>query len=449
VEFERWLTGFHVMPSKLEEGADESRQQLPPAEALAQYRVLPSLRERLSRALSRLPFANTVGRTLGEQSTRAALYTFWLTRTIILVIFILTGQIKVMPDPANSGIADSYLSLRKIPVSRILSEEAQTADANWYMSIAANGYERRAFENSIYHNWAFFPLYPLLLRAASWVTGEFTLTGMLISHLFFFFALILLHKTALAFGLDVEAAGRAIFYLAIFPVSYFFSLPVTESLFLLLTTASFYFAKRERWWIAGLCGALASATRLTGVLLLPTLAVLYWQTYRHFWPPRKSLLAVCLVPAGLFAFMIYLHAITGNALAFKGALAAWGRTTGFFLMPLLRYLRHPFVIIGPWNPHFLNFWADDHACLRVGAAQTAGVRTGLLYAAIGVRRALVRAATIASALCNGGLSDFHGAGDLGTELRRRYACANRFAGALKFDDGTLCRSLLDCDVLRR
>jgi Gpi18-like mannosyltransferase len=298
-----------------------------------------------------------VGRTLGEQSTRAALYTFWLTRTIILVIFILTGQIKVMPDPVNSGTADSYLSLRRIPVSRILTAEAQTADANWYLSIAANGYERRAFENSIYHNWAFFPLYPLLLRAASWVTGEFTLTGMLISHLFFFFALILLHKTALVFELDVEAAGRAIFYLAIFPVSYFFSLPVTESLFLLLTTASFYFAKRERWWIAGLCGALASATRLTGVLLLPTLAVLYWQTYRHFWPPRRSLLAICLVPAGLFGFMIYLYAITGNALAFKGALVAWGRTTGFFLTPLLGYIRHPLDIIGPWNPHFLNFWA--------------------------------------------------------------------------------------------
>ena len=50
-------------------------------------------------------------------------------------------------------------------------------------------------------------------------------TGMVLSHLFFFFALILLHKTALAFELDKDAANRAILYLAIFPVSYFFSLP--------------------------------------------------------------------------------------------------------------------------------------------------------------------------------------------------------------------------------
>jgi Gpi18-like mannosyltransferase len=323
----------------------------------AEHPVVPLLRERLRQSFARLPFSNVVGRTLNEQSTRAALYTFWLTRTIIIVIFILTGQIKVMPDPVNSGTMDSYLSLRRIPVSRILTEEAQTADANWYLTIAASGYEQRAFENTTHHNWAFFPLYPLLLRAAAQLTGEFTLTGMFISHLFFFFALLYLHKTALAFGLDADAASRAIFYLAIFPVSYFFSLPLTESLFLLLTVASFYFAKRERWWVAGLCGALASATRFTGILLLPALAVLYWQTYRDFWPPRKNLLALGLIPAGLFGFMIYLHAITGNALAFKGALAAWGRNTGFFLMPLLGYLRHPFDIIGPWNPHFLNFWA--------------------------------------------------------------------------------------------
>jgi Gpi18-like mannosyltransferase len=197
----------------------------------------------------------------------------------------------------------------------------------------------------------------LLLRAASFLTGEFTLAGMLISSIFFLFALILLHRTALSFGLDIAEADRTIFYLAIYPVSYFFSLPLTESLFLLLSVASFYFAKRERWWVAGVCGALASATRITGILLLPALAILYWQTYRHFWPPRKHLTALALVPLGLLAFMIHLHVITGNALAFKGALAAWGRAPGFFLSPLLGYLRQPWNVVEPWNPHFLNFWA--------------------------------------------------------------------------------------------
>lgn len=319
-------------------------------------------RGRAGEAARQFPLRDRPRRVWCERSVRAALFTFALTRGVVLVIFILTGQIKLAPDPINAGVTDSYLSLQKTPVSRILRQEVQIADANWYTSIAAYGYERRAFENTEHHNWAFFPLYPLVLRVASWLTGELPLTGMLVSHLFFFGALILLHKTALAFGLAAAAADRTIFYLAIFPVSYFFSLPLTESLFLFLTVGSFYFAKRERWWAAALCGALAAATRLTGILLLPALAVLHWQTYRvgggeRWWPPRRSLFALGLIPAGLLSFMAYLYYLTGNALAFKGALAAWGRTTGFFLMPLLRYVRHPLEIVAPWNPHFINFGA--------------------------------------------------------------------------------------------
>jgi len=314
-------------------------------------------REGISRQFARLPLSAVFLRVFGGRSTRAALYTFLLTRSIVFCIFILTGQLKVMPDPLNPGVWNSELSLHRVPVARILSEEVQTADVNWYTTIARFGYEKQTFEDATHHTWAFFPLYPLLWRTVSSVTGELPLTGMLLSNFFFFLALLLLHKAALAFGLDRASADRTLFYLAIFPVSYFFSLPLTESLFLLLTTASFYFGKRERWWLAGLFGALASATRLTGVLLLPALAVLYWQTYRPLWPLRKSFFALLLIPTGLLSFMLYLKVITGNALAFKGALLAWGRTTGFPFSTLLQYLRHPLEIVAPWNPHFLNFWA--------------------------------------------------------------------------------------------
>lgn len=334
---------------------DDSRDgtDAPPTDAPPEIRP-PGRAQQL---LARLPYADVVRRILGGRSTRAAFYVFALSRFIIIALFILTGQLKTGPDPVNPGITDSSLTLRDVPVARILSQQVLTADVNWYAGIAQEGYEKQAFENTKYHNWAFFPLFPLSWRFASLLTGEQPLTGMLLSQLFFFFALVLLHKTALAFGLDFAAADRTIFYLAVFPVSYFFSLPLTESLFLLLTVGSFYFAKREHWWTAGLCGALASATRITGILLLPALAVLYWQTYRQVWPPRKTFFALLLIPTGLLSFMIYLRAITGNALAFKGALSAWGRTSGFFLMPLLHYLRHPWEIVGPWNPHFLNFWA--------------------------------------------------------------------------------------------
>src|SRR6185295_4456315 len=181
-----------------------------------------------------------------------------------------------------------------------------------------------------------------------------------LSHLCFLLALFLLHRLSLLFGMSADDADRSLFYLAFFPTSYFFSIPLPEALLLMLTVASFYFAKSERWWLAGLCGAFASATRTTGVLLLPALAILFWEMYRPLRPLRalrKDGLALLLVPAGLVSFMIYLHVITGNALAFKGAMAAWGRKAGFFFTPLLDYLGHPAEIAAHWDFRLLNFSA--------------------------------------------------------------------------------------------
>jgi hypothetical protein len=55
--------------------------------------------------------------------------------------------------------------------------------------------------------------------------------------------------------------------------------------------------------------------------------------------------------------MIYLHWVTGNAFAFKGAMAAWGRQAGFFFSPLLNYMRHPAEIAAHWDLRLLNFLA--------------------------------------------------------------------------------------------
>jgi len=166
-----------------------------------------------------------------------------------------------------------------------------------------------------------------------------------------------LHRLCLSFGLTADAADRCLSYLAFFPASYFFSLPLPESLFLLLTVGSFYLAKRDQWWLAGLCGAFASATRTSGVLLLPALAILYWQLHRPLRPWRRDILALLVIPVGLVSFMIYLKATTGNLFAFGDAMTAWGREAGFFFQPLLDYLRNPRAIAAHWDFRLLNFLA--------------------------------------------------------------------------------------------
>lgn len=267
---------------------------------------------------------------------------------------------------SGDTVRDMSLSLRKIPVARILRETAQAADFNWYQSVAQNGYEKIPFTAASPHNWAFFPLFPLILRLGSYLTGDFAITGMVLSHFFFLLGLIFVHKAALAFGFSKTLADRGLFYLAIFPTSYFYSLPLTESLFLFLTAGCFYNARRGRWWMAGALGGLASATRVTGVLLLPALLVLYWETYGDDWRSKAAwrtaimrweALSLCLVPTGIVGFMIYLKAITGDALAFKHILVTWGRGTGIFLITLFEYLRNPLLIAVPWDFRIVNFVA--------------------------------------------------------------------------------------------
>jgi Gpi18-like mannosyltransferase len=207
-------------------------------------------------------------------------------------------------------------------------------------------------ENARSRQFAFFPLHPLLLWLLSHVTKDVMLWGAALSNLFLFIGLLLLHKLTLLFGYDQQIARRTIFYTATFPVSYFFSVPLTEALFLMLTVASFYAAKREKWWAAGAIGAFASAARVNGVVLLPALLILSWQQYRSL--QIKKILGLLLVPVGLFAYMFYSWLASGDAWAFRHAVAHWGRKPGFFLTALAKWVVHPHIIIEPWNFNLLN-----------------------------------------------------------------------------------------------
>ncbi|MDQ5845165.1 MAG: hypothetical protein M3539_07705 [Acidobacteriota bacterium] len=297
--------------------------------------------------LRRIPF---------DHSVKEALFVFTISRVIIFAIAVIVGQVAVNTEGKHfyQDILDPVISFDKAPVGRKLRQAMARGDASWYCAVAEDGYEHQPFEVA-QHKWAFFPLYPLTLRLAATITGEYLVTGAVLSNLFFFLAIVLLHKLVGEWGYDTLVADRSIFYLAIYPTSYFFSLSFTESLFLLLTVASFLAARRERWWWASVLGALASATRSGGVLLLPALAVYNLMRYRS-WRPRK-LLPLLLIPLGLVAFMVYLKIITGNAWAFREVQAAWGRQSGFFLTPLLEYLKKPADVAFPWNPMLLNFAA--------------------------------------------------------------------------------------------
>ena len=75
-----------------------------------------------------------------------------------------------------------------------------------------------------------------------------------------------------------QTANRSVFYLSIFPTTLFLFAVYSESLYLLLTVAAFLLAVRGRWGWAGVVVGLAALTRVSGVILLPALAILAWRS---------------------------------------------------------------------------------------------------------------------------------------------------------------------------
>ncbi len=194
-------------------------------------------------------------------------------------------------------------------------------DGGWYLSIAQHGYAHRFSE-------AFFPLYPLLVRIVAGTGMGYVPAGIVLSLVFFSAAAVLLYRLT-ADALGERTALWTVVFLSIAPTSFFFQAVYTESLFLLLSVALFYFARRRQWLAAGVMGLLATLTRSAGVVLVVPLALFYLQSCDWQWRRlRAGLVAVLLVPCGLAIYMAYLWRARGDPLLFSQVEQKWHRRFG-------------------------------------------------------------------------------------------------------------------------
>ena len=154
-------------------------------------------------------------------------------------------------------------------------------DGVHYLTIAKQGYSAQFTQ-------VFFPLYPLLIKFVNLLFPFLNpiIVSLLISNIFFLLCLIMLWKLL---RLDYSIAGIKwmMLFLVFFPMSFFFGSLYTESLFLFLVFAAFYAARQKKWWLAGIFGGLASATRLVGIFLLPAL-LWEWHMYKIKGKNQKS-----------------------------------------------------------------------------------------------------------------------------------------------------------------
>jgi hypothetical protein len=231
------------------------------------------------------------------------------------------------------------------PLSQFISFW-QRWDALWYQHIAEAGY--RANDGST----AFFPLYPVLSRVVSLpLAGNTVLAELIISVASAVGAMWLLRelvardrwwapvKQGTTPKSQVTRHPRklpvpelTVLLTVLFPTGFFLLAPYTESLFLLLTFASFLLARTGRFWAAGCVALLASLARTQGIFLALPIAYEHlrqrgsvpWLRGRAGRPPSFSILAAALPIVGIGAFVLFQTLALGEHHTGVAALAMWG-----------------------------------------------------------------------------------------------------------------------------
>lgn len=211
-------------------------------------------------------------------------------------------------------------------------------DGIHYLSISRYGYA-----GLIGFEQVFFPLYPLLIKSLYLIIPLINslVVGLFLSNIFFLLSFGIFAKL-IRLDYKQKSIKWAILFLIAFPTSFYFGSLYTESLFFLLIISSFYAARRKLWWLAGILGGFASATRFVGIFLLPALI---WEWYQCKINPstdgQKSLSRrqagkiknifcilhspiLYLVPLGLLSYMLYLQLKFGDYLYFWHAQPVFG-----------------------------------------------------------------------------------------------------------------------------
>lgn len=219
-------------------------------------------------------------------------------------------------------------------------------DSEYYISIALAGYDDPASRTqthpvtgqTVSQNYAFFPLYPYVMRVVMWPLRVLALTpiataalaGVIVSALGTLAGLLALWDLARA-TLDETGALRGVFYLLIFPTGFFLAQVYTEGLFIGLAFGALALSRRKQWLWASALAVLAAWTRAHGAALVLPLIVVWWQA-RDALPRNRWLTQGAFALAPLAAYFVWRLSPLGQGweitqiTIFQRGLLDWGKS---------------------------------------------------------------------------------------------------------------------------
>lgn len=268
------------------------------------------------------------GRVKANKWTNGLIFVIamWLLSRLVIV-----GMMQLIA-PLSSPLSENYY-VNPIPLGYVPGSVPQSGwglfahwDGAWYLKIATEGYNyaKNVQLNSLY-SIAFFPLFPLLICGVMTLGFSAEVAGVLVSNLAFLGALLLVYRWVEERH-DINSARWATAVLAWCPYSLYGTAIYTEGLFLLVTTASLRAFEKGQYVWAALWGAMATATRVTGVMLVPTYVFVALRERR----PAIAYATALVTGLGLLLFIIYCAVSFGDPLAFIHVQRGWRETVGGF-----------------------------------------------------------------------------------------------------------------------
>ncbi len=196
-------------------------------------------------------------------------------------------------------------------------------DSTFYEQIATVGYERLA-QGQAGANVAFFPFYPLLIYLGMKFGVSAVLAGTVINNLAFLGVLVLVYFwVQQKYG---ESPARwSTLVLALCPLSLFASVVYSEGVFLLFSGLALWSFEHRYFRLSVLWGSFATATRITGLALIPAFLLTAWLKK---YPPR-AYVASLLAGTGMMAYSLYCWLMFVDPVAFISVqYREWGKQAG-------------------------------------------------------------------------------------------------------------------------
>lgn len=216
-------------------------------------------------------------------------------------------------------------------------------DGVHYITLVRGGYAAAAYIQ------AFFPLFPALIYLTTFFVKNILLAGLLLSNTLFLILLIVFF-IFMKDQFNRKIAWIATIALLLFPTAFFFGALYTESLFLSLVLLAFMAAYNRKFVVSAICIALASSTKVVGILLVPAIVVdvVFAQLSAPYSLPAIaksikanfiSLFTLSLGSVGLFAYMYYLKVNYDDPLYFFHVQSEFGggRQENLILYPQVLY----------------------------------------------------------------------------------------------------------------